>query len=90
MNCSAKNKSVKNHKQYSRGVENATDGMVIMLLYVLADKYGFGHKKLMQVMKSVEYVADSINKGYVSLNDIKDSLSKEHDITIEFKGRNND
>lgn len=85
MKCNHNNKQINNRKQYSRGVENATDGMVIMLLYVLADKYGFGYKKMTQVMKSVEYTADSINKGYISINDLKDILDKEYGITVDFK-----
>ena len=85
MKCSQNNKQINNRKQYSKGVESATDGMVIMLLYVLADKYGFGYKKMTQVMKSVEYTADSINKGYISMNDLKDTLFNEYGITVNFK-----
>ncbi len=38
-----------------------------------------------QVMKSVEYTADSINKGYISMNDLKDTLFNEYGITVNFK-----
>ncbi len=31
MKCSQNNKQINNRKQYSKGVESATDGMVIML-----------------------------------------------------------
>lgn len=86
MKCSAKNKQIKqrkNKEEYQRGIDTATDGMIIMLLYVLADKSGLDDNELAKVLNDVTYVADSINKGYVTLQDLKDVLKEEHGITIE-------
>lgn len=86
MNCSVKNKQIKQRQdkaEYQRGVDTATDGMIVMLLYVLADKKGLDDNELAQVLNDVTYVADSIDKGYVTLQDLKDVLKEEHGINIE-------
>lgn len=82
MKCSQNNKKVREHKQYQRGIDTATDGMIIMLLYVLADKHNFDDKQLEQALNDITYVADSVHKGYITLDDLKDTLKKEHGITF--------
>lgn len=77
-------------KGYSSGFEkgsvesrNFTVKMMSeVIAYVLADKYGFGHQKLHQVIKSLEYASDSIVNGYMSLEDIESVLKNEHDIIV--------
>ena len=86
MNCSIKNKRFqrqKDNQEYQRGIDTATDGMIIMLLYVLADKNKLDDNELAQVLNNITYVADSIDKGYITLQDLKDVLKEEHGITIE-------
>lgn len=83
MKCSIHNKELKQNREYQRGLEDGVDGFTVMLIYVLADKYGFGNRKLSQVLASVQNIADSINKGYVSLQDLKDVLKEECDIEIK-------
>ena len=89
MKCSYNSKAVKarkqyqkEQKQYQKGIDTATDGMIIMLLYVLADKHNFNDMQLAQVLHDVTYVADSVHKNYISLDDLKDTLKKEHGITF--------
>lgn len=48
----------------------------------LRDKEGFGYKRLRRVWDEVNYLSDSIGKGYVSLDDLVAELA-EHDITLE-------
>ena len=89
MNCSINSKQVKRRKQYQKeqqqyqkGIDTATDGMIIMLLYVLADKHDFDDMQLAQVLQDVTYVADSVHKDYISLDDLKGVLKEEHGITF--------
>ena len=89
MKCAYNSKAIKERKQYQKeqkqyqkGINTATDGMIIMLLYVLADKHNFDDMQLAQVLQDVTYVADSVHKNYISLDDLKDTLKKEHGITF--------
>ena len=53
-------------------------------LYVMREKEGFGDKRLKRVYDEMNDVVDSINKGYINLNDLEQVLSLEYDLTIEF------
>lgn len=48
----------------------------------LRDKEGFGYKRLRRVWDEVNYISDSIDKGYIDVDDLVNEL-KEHDITLE-------
>lgn len=48
----------------------------------LRDKEGFGYTRLRRVWDEVNYISDSIDKGYVNIDDLVNEL-KEHDITLE-------
>ena len=48
----------------------------------LRDKEGFGYKRLRRVWDEVNYISDSIDKGYIDIDDLVNEL-KEHDITLE-------
>ena len=82
-------------KGYERGFGNGrTDGinfavkmMSEVIAYVLADKYRFGHQKLNQVIKSLEYASDSILNGYMTLDDIEAVLKDEHDIIVQSRDK---
>lgn len=49
---------------------------------VLRDKEGFGYKRLRRVWDGVNYLSDSIGKGYVDIDDLVNEL-KEYGITLE-------
>ena len=49
---------------------------------VLRDKEGYGYKRLRRVWNEVGYISDSIDKGYVKLEDLVEEL-KEYGITLE-------
>ena len=57
---------------------------MVIFLYVMREKEGFGHKRLKRVYDEMNDVVDSINKGYINLNDLEQVLSLEYDLTIEF------
>ena len=48
----------------------------------LRDKEGFGYTRLRRVWDEVNYISDSIDKGYVKLDDIVNELAK-YGITLE-------
>lgn len=57
---------------------------MVIFLYVMREKEGYGDKRLKRVYDEMNDVVDSINKGYINLNDLEQVLSLEYDLTIEF------
>lgn len=84
MKCNYYNKKTEKQKGYLKGVNDTIYKMSIILLYVLADKYGFDHEKLSQVAESINYASDSVVKGFFSIDDYKQILKDEYDIEIEY------
>ena len=82
MNCRFSNKQVKKSNEYDRGVNSGVDSMMLMFTYVLS-RYGYKGTKIQQMVKSIEDVADSINKGYVTHKDIEDVLWDEYQIKMK-------
>lgn len=78
------NKTIDRRKGYQDGVADTVQKMYVIICYVLADKYGFGHKKLQQVLSSLTYASDSVVKGLVNIKDFAKVLKDEHDIEIEW------
>lgn len=81
MKCAYKSKDVSKNASYWRGVQAGVDSMLIMLAYVLS-RYGYKGKKIQQIIKSIEDVADSINKGYCTHQDLEDTLWDEYRIRM--------
>lgn len=82
MKCNCGNKSIDRRKGYQHGVADTVQKMSVIICYVLADKYGFGHKKLQQVISSLNYASDSVVKGLVKIEDFAKVLKEEHDVEI--------
>lgn len=53
-----------------------------VLFTALRDKERFGYKRLRRVWDEVNYISDSIDKGYVKLDDLVNELA-EYGITLE-------
>lgn len=53
-----------------------------IMFTALRDKEGFGYIRLKRVWNEVNYISDSIGKGYINIDDLVNEL-KEHDITLE-------
>lgn len=49
----------------------------------LHDKLGFGHNRACRFMQDVDNLFDSINKGYLSLDDVLKTVEEEIGITFE-------
>ena len=82
MNCRFSNKQVKKSNDYDRGVNSGVDSMMLMFTYVLS-RYGYKGARIQQIVKSIEDVADSINKGYMTHQDIDDILWDEYKIRMK-------
>lgn len=50
---------------------------------VLADKEGYGKKRLKRIWDEVSDLSDSVSKGYVSIKDLIRVLDEEKDIILE-------
>ena len=62
--------------------EYAINSVWAVFFTALRDKDGFGYKRLRRVWDEVNYISDSIDKGYVKLEDLVEEL-KEYGITLE-------
>lgn len=70
---------------YEKGKKDGVDGFAIMLCSVLADKWGFGKIRIQRMINQIQYVADSINTGYITLDDLQEELRENHKLKIDFK-----
>ena len=80
MNCTASQNKTNSQKFKERAAINATRFILVATASVLTDKYGFGKQKVQQIIKSIEDRADSINKGYINIEDLEQILLDEYDI----------
>lgn len=81
MNCIVRNKQAKKNDAYERGVNAGVDTMMIIITYVLSC-YGYKGIRIQQMVKKIEDVADSINKGYITHKDLEDELWNEYRIRM--------
>ena len=83
MKCLASQAKSEAEKIKRNAVYNSTRVILIALASVLTDKYGYGRQKAHQVIRSIEDRADSINKGYIKLDDLEEVLRDEYGIVIQ-------
>lgn len=60
----------------------AVDTSCAMTLMVLHDKFGFGKQRLTKYWEELNYLADSITKGYVKCPDLDQVLLEECGIKL--------
>ena len=74
-------------KYEKRGYDKAMDRAFVYAslvpMLVLRDRYGFGAKRLEDVFDYLNELAVDISKGYLSLQDIADTISKETGLEIK-------
>lgn len=75
------------HERTSKSIESRVRKQTVefyatLFAYVLADKYGFGKKKLHQVLKSVVNLAEEIADDDIKLGELKQVLTEEYDVII--------
>lgn len=54
--------------------------MMYMILWVFSDKHGANAEELQQIKDELYDVADSINRGYVKWEDLRDTLEEEYGV----------
>lgn len=69
----------------AQAVDMAMTRMLQMVLYVLVDKHDATHEELAQLAAEVNYVADSINRGYLKFSDITSVLEGEYDVHLDLR-----
>lgn len=69
----------------AQAVDEAMTRMLQMVLYVLVDKHGATHEELSQLAAEVNYLADSINRKYLSFADIERMLDEEYDVHLNLR-----
>lgn len=78
MKCLANKKPKK--KLTDRVIEFVSKQMYIIVASVVTDKFGYGKQKTQQLLKAIQDRADSVLKGYVSIEDYEKVLNEEYDI----------
>lgn len=67
----------------SKATEEAIAIVVYMMMYVLIDKHAASKEYIQQLGEEVNYVADSIAKGYIKCEDIRRTLEEEYNFVWE-------
>lgn len=84
MKCAAENKNlIQSIREQER--EFATKVFMIWAATSAFDKCGLCENTVAKLLNGIMYYADSINKGYIKLEDLQDALKNEHEFEIEFK-----
>lgn len=78
MKCLANEKQEKKVRQ--KTIEQVARFMYIVVASIVTDKYGYGKAKTEQLLKSIAERADSVIKGYASIEDFEKVLNEEYDI----------
>lgn len=78
MKCLANKKSEKKVREQT--IEYVSKFMYIIVASIVTDKYGYGKQKTEQLLKSIQDRADTVLKGYASIEDFEKVLNEEYDI----------
>ena len=57
--------------------------MIASFVTVLHDKWGWGHVRIKRLLEQVDDVFDSINKNYVSIEDLQKAILDEIGIDVK-------
>lgn len=67
-------------KARDKATDEAMNTIMYMILWVLADKHGATPEQLGKIKDELHDVADSINRGYIKWEDLRDTLEDEYGI----------
>ena len=67
---------------YYSGVKYATSGLCAAFVMIMHDKFGFGTSRLMKVLNEVSDKFDSVQRGYMSIDDLRQTIKEEFNIEI--------
>lgn len=65
--------------------QGITNSMILMFT-VLHDKEGYGHKRIRRVFNKTIELAETVNEGYVKIEQLQEALLDEIDVTIIARG----
>lgn len=71
---------------YQAGQDDGVHQAVVLVLFMLHDKYGFGKKRLTDMYHQLLELSDSVIHGYVSFDDIEQVLADECKIKVNKSG----
>ncbi len=76
------------NKIRKQAVSDATEKALLLVmalpLMALRDEFGFGKKRLERFSEKMEYLLDSFDKGYITIQDLHDCLKEEVGVEIKF------
>lgn len=70
-------------KAINEAIAEAVEKMSIIFYSVLLDKFGWDREQARKLWGYVNDLCDSIEKGYVSINDLKNTLKRETGICFK-------
>ena len=77
-------------EMYRKGARDAAEKAVntrlLMVLWVLHDKFGFGNKRLMRMTDEINELAEEMNMNLLGEKDIIKALKDECDLEITMEG----
>jgi len=65
-----------------RTTAHAVKCMEAAIVMVLHDKFGFGKQRLHKAVTEINALFDSITDGYLSIDDMEQTIKEEYDITL--------
>lgn len=66
----------------SAAMDEAVTAAWAILFTALRDKEGYGPKRLRRVWDEVNYLSESIDQGFVNVNDLRQALEEEAGIKL--------
>jgi len=75
-------KQIELESQY-KSMKIMTQGLTSAFLLILHDKFGFGHKRCTKLLNELYELMDSVDKNYLTLDDMKNAVEEELDIAIK-------
>lgn len=66
-----------------KGIDFAVKGMIASFVIVLHDKWGWDNVRIKRLLEQVDDVFDSINKNYVSIEDLQKTILDEIGIDVK-------
>lgn len=61
---------------YKKGLKETVKNYSVAVAYTLNYKFGFGKKRLPEVMSAIAFTCDSFTTGHLSLEDCNEELKK--------------
>lgn len=64
-------------------INYTTNAMIVSFAICLHDKWGWGHVRIKRLLEQVDDVFDSIDKDYVTIEDLRKAIFEETGILIK-------